>query len=104
MSSLGHVGSGLFANPREVVGVTAIDGPGGHAGHFVGVLPSCAGDNVRYPCSAGMQRYPAFGALVDLAPPPVDRPDRREVVSASAEPVFDQLAAGRLSASPGRAR
>ena len=40
------------------------------------------GDDVSYPIPAGVQRYPAFGPLVHLALPPVDRPDGGEVVHA----------------------
>jgi hypothetical protein len=42
--------------------------------------------------SPGMERCPAFGALVNLSLPSVDRPHRREVVRACAQSVSDQRA------------
>ena len=38
------------------------------------------GDDLCYPVAAGVQGYPALGALVDLAAPSVDGLDRSEVV------------------------
>jgi hypothetical protein len=51
-----------------------------------------AGDDLGYPAPAGVQRYPAFGPLVHLALPSVDRPDGGEVVCAGGQAVLDQLA------------
>jgi hypothetical protein len=42
--------------------------------------------------SPGVERCPAFGALVNLSLPSVDRPHRREVVRACAQAVSDQRA------------
>ena len=55
-----------------------------------------AGDNIGYPRPAGVQRYPSFGALVDLAVPSADGLDRLEVVRACTWPAFDELAAERF--------
>src|SRR5262249_44152978 len=75
-------GLGLFGDPREVVRVSVDDRPRGHTGDLVGVIALGAGNDVGHPGPAGVQRYPAFGPLVNLALPGVDRPDRGEVVGA----------------------
>src|SRR5215467_13200820 len=83
-------GIGLFCDPREVVRVSVDDRPCRHAGDLVGMLALGAGNDLGYPFTAGVQRYPAFGPLVYLTLPPVDRPHRGEVVRAGGQAVFDQ--------------
>src|SRR5262245_22125005 len=84
-------GRRLLRDPREVVRVAPVDGPGRYTGNLVGVFPPCASDDFGYSRPAGVQRCPAFGALVDLAAPPVGRLDWVEVMHARAEPVLDEL-------------
>ena len=65
-------GIGLFGDPCEVVRVSVDDRPCGHAGDLVGVLALGAGNDLGYPLTSGVQRYPALGPLVYLALPSVD--------------------------------
>jgi hypothetical protein len=52
-------------------------------------------NDLGYPLTAGVQRYPALGPLVHLALPSVDRPYRGEVVRTGGQALFDQ-GAGEL--------
>ena len=70
--------------------VAVNDRPCRNAGYFVGMLALGPGDDGGYPAAAGVQRYPALGPLVHLAPPSVDRPDRGVVVGAGGQAVLDQ--------------
>jgi hypothetical protein len=60
--------------------------PRGYAGYLVGMLALGAGDDLGYPAPAGVQRYPAFGPLVHLALPSVDRPDGVKLCVLAARP------------------
>src|SRR5215472_4310069 len=73
---LGRIRPGLLADPREIVRVAVVDRPGGHARQFVWVLPLGPVHDLRYPAAPCVQRHTAFGALVDLTAPAVDRSDR----------------------------
>src|SRR5262249_45561098 len=81
-------GRGLLLDPVEVVGVAVDDRPRGHARHLVGMLALRAGDDVGYPATAGVHRYPALDPLMDFALPGVYRPDRGEVVRAGGQAVL----------------
>jgi hypothetical protein len=56
------------------------------------MLAPGAGNDLGYPLTSGVQRYPALGPLVHLTLPSVDRPYRGEVVRAGGQALFDQCA------------
>src|SRR5215472_829620 len=83
-TSPGLTRPGFLCDPGKVVGVPVCDRPCRDTGYLVGVLPLCSGNDLGNPAAAGMQRHPALAALVNFAPPSVDRLDGREVVRAGA--------------------
>ena len=84
-------GLSLFGDPREVVRASVDDRSCGHTGHLIGMLALSAGNDLGYPLTSGVQRYPALDPLVYLTLPSVDRPHGGEVVRTGGQVVLDQI-------------
>jgi hypothetical protein len=76
---------GLFENPGDVVGSAINDRDRNDAGDLVWVFPLRAVNDLWKKAASRAQGDPGFWPVVDLALPPIDGSDRRNVVARGTE-------------------